>query len=300
MLVSIVAPIYKHEKYLAACLDSIYAQDWPDLEMVLVDDCSPDQSFELAKSICATRAFASRFHKIQVQRNAVNKGAAETINVAIAAAKGDIIMIINTDDLYSTARVTACATAVDAGHEFVFSGIQCIDILGNRDISREGADFEYLAASAKEFSAASLAFMECNRAISTGNFCFTRELYARVGPFRNLLYCHDWDFLLRCCLHTEPRMLAECHYYYRLHGGNSFRALNVVADRESRFVLSNFFHALLDGSASNTELVNLARTPGFLDAVLAPGRGTPWQEWQAACRGERPRALAPIHEPVPT
>lgn len=299
MLVSIVAPIYRHEKYLAACLDSIYAQDWDDLELVLIDDCSPDQSFELAKSICATRAFASRFRNIQLRRNAENKGAAETISAAIAAANGDIIMIVNTDDLYSSARVTTCATAIDAEHQFVYSGIQCIDALGYRNISREAADFEFLAASAKEFPVGSLAFMECNRAISTGNFCFTRELYTRVGPFRDLSYCHDWDFLLRCCLHTEPRMVPDQHYFYRLHGDNSFRALDAIADRESRFVLSNFFHVLLGGRATNEELATLARTPGFFDALLAPASGTPWEEWQAACRGERPRSLPPTHAPMP-
>jgi hypothetical protein len=68
-----------------------------------------------------------------------------------------------------------------------------------------------------------------NVAISTGNFFFRRSLYREVGEFRPYKLCHDWDFILRCLLCTEPVYVPEPLYGYRLHTANSFSSLMSTA-----------------------------------------------------------------------
>jgi GT2 family glycosyltransferase len=296
--VSLVAPIYRHELYLAECLASFARQDWPELELVLIDDCSPDDSFRLAEAICAEPAFRARFSRIHVERNTANRGAPATLNAAIAASTGAVVMIVNTDDVYAPGRVAACMAAVEAGHELVFTGVACIGPDGAQLHSAEALRFEGAVEEAAGFPLLSLAFLGGNAAISTGNFCITRALLNRVGGFRDLAYCHDWDLALRCCLVTEPFLVAEAHYLYRLHGTNSFRALEGVAERESRFLLRDFFDALLAGNATNAPLAAIAATPGMLDALLLAG--VPREEWRDARAGRAPRRLQPPALAVPT
>ena len=49
MKVSIIIPIFKVEKYIKRCLESVVSQDYSDIECILVNDCSPDDSFSIAK-----------------------------------------------------------------------------------------------------------------------------------------------------------------------------------------------------------------------------------------------------------
>lgn len=64
-----------------------------------------------------------------------------------------------------------------------------------------------------------------------------------------------------------------------------------MADRESRFLLRDFFDALVAGAADNAALLAIARTPGVLETLLGPG--APLEEWRDARAGRAPRRLQP-------
>lgn len=90
-LISIIVPVYKVEKYLDKCISSIVGQTYRNLEILLVDDGSPDRSGE----ICDT--WAAKDSRIQVihQQNA---GGGAARNVALDRARGDLIGFIDSDD----------------------------------------------------------------------------------------------------------------------------------------------------------------------------------------------------------
>ena len=89
--VSAIVAIYKSEKFLPKLIDSIINQTWQNLEILLVDDGSPDNS----GAICDN--YASRDDRIRVIHKK-NGGACEARNVGLAEATGEYILIIDGDD----------------------------------------------------------------------------------------------------------------------------------------------------------------------------------------------------------
>lgn len=91
-LVSIIIPVYGVEQYLADCIDSILAQTYSNLEVILIDDASPDG----CGVICD--AYAERDCRVKVIHKA-NGGAASARNVGLETATGAYICFVDSDDL---------------------------------------------------------------------------------------------------------------------------------------------------------------------------------------------------------
>ena len=90
-LISVIVPIYNVEKYLAKCIDSIIEQSYDNLEIILVDDGSPDR----CPQICDT--YAKKDSRIRVVHRK-NGGLSAARNNGIDIASGDYIMFVDSDD----------------------------------------------------------------------------------------------------------------------------------------------------------------------------------------------------------
>ncbi len=90
-LISILVPVYNVEKYVCECIDSIIAQTYKNLEIILVDDGSTDQS----GAICDE--YAQKDSRIKVIHQE-NKGLAAVRNVAVATATGEYVGFVDSDD----------------------------------------------------------------------------------------------------------------------------------------------------------------------------------------------------------
>lgn len=95
MLISIIIPIYNVEKYIASCLESVYQQTYQDIEVILVNDCTPDRSMTIAQSIA--NKHKNKYPTIIINHEQ-NKGLSESRNSGIKVAKGDYIYFIDSDD----------------------------------------------------------------------------------------------------------------------------------------------------------------------------------------------------------
>ena len=90
-MLSIIVPVYKAERYLARCVDSILNQTYRDLELILVDDGSPDNSGQMCD------AYAEQDQRVRVIHKE-NGGVSTARNVGLDAAKGDYITFVDSDD----------------------------------------------------------------------------------------------------------------------------------------------------------------------------------------------------------
>lgn len=99
--VSLIVPIYKVEKYVERCLHSIFKQTFSDVEYILINDCTPDRSIEIAKKII--KVYPNK--RISLLENEVNIGSAGVRNIGINVAKGKYIIFIDSDDYVEPAML---------------------------------------------------------------------------------------------------------------------------------------------------------------------------------------------------
>ncbi|WP_049521773.1 glycosyltransferase family 2 protein [Streptococcus mitis] len=91
-MISVIIPVYNVERYLEECLNSIQYQSYTDIEVVLVNDGSTDNSKTICKRYCEED---SRFLLI----NQKNQGQSVARNVGVAASKGEFIAFVDSDDI---------------------------------------------------------------------------------------------------------------------------------------------------------------------------------------------------------
>ena len=103
--VSVVIPSYNHAAFVAEAVRSVLAQTLADLELVVVDDGSTDDSLAVLRGLADPR--------LQVHRQ-VNQGAHAAINVGLARARGDVLAVLNSDDAYQSRRLARAVAALDS------------------------------------------------------------------------------------------------------------------------------------------------------------------------------------------
>ena len=97
-LVSVIVPVYNVEKHLRDCVDSILAQTYPELEIILVDDGSPDGSPAICDEYAASDPRVRVIHKN-------NHGVSAVRNTGLDAAEGKWIVFVDSDDTIATGMI---------------------------------------------------------------------------------------------------------------------------------------------------------------------------------------------------
>lgn len=133
-LVSIVIPVYNAGKYLDASIGSLLGQTYEDIEIILVEDGSTDDSL----NIC--RRYASSNPKVRLITHDVNKGYGVSRNDGIDAATGFWVMLLDADDEYLPDAVEKMVSAAESGGaKMVFSTFYSVSVDGIRSVQECGA-----------------------------------------------------------------------------------------------------------------------------------------------------------------
>ncbi len=93
--VSIVIPVYKVEKYIERCLRSVFNQTYANIECIIVNDCTPDNSFIIAKKIIESYQDSIDFKFVEHEKN---RGLSEARNTGIKMATGHYYFFLDSDD----------------------------------------------------------------------------------------------------------------------------------------------------------------------------------------------------------
>ena len=218
--VSVVIPSYNHAAWVAAAVESALAQTLADLEVIVVDDGSTDESRAVLRAL--------RDPRLTVVEQA-NAGAHAALNAGIARAAAPLVAILNSDDLYQPERLAACVAALTADVGLVGSWIEIIHADGRSAGVKHGwRDCEPwpLAHPERSFRAGDdprAALLTEHYLGTTSNFVFRRADWQAVGGFRPLRYAHDWDFALRLAERAPPRLIEQPLLRYRVHDRNTIR-----------------------------------------------------------------------------
>lgn len=96
-LVSIITPMYKGAEFVGETIETVIAQTYKNWEMIIVDDCSPDDG----AGIRVVESFAQRDPRIHLIASKVNKGSSGARNIALEVAEGQYISFLDSDDLWA-------------------------------------------------------------------------------------------------------------------------------------------------------------------------------------------------------
>ena len=196
---SIVTPTYNRRDMLVEALDSARAQDWPALEHIVVDGGSTDGTLDLVRSraeLCLIEG--------------PDKGVYDALNKGIAAATGDVICFLNSDDVLEPGALKAAADGFA-------ENLKCDSVCGGARLVAGTETIEvYDRDEDKCLTSARTALLGAS--IVNARF-FRRAVFSSIGTF-SLEYpiVSDRDFLMRAIvrgLNTKP--IDQLVYTYRRH-----------------------------------------------------------------------------------
>lgn len=125
-LVSIITPSFNAEKFIAQTIESVQKQTHTNWEMIIVDDCSVDNTFSIIKEI------ALKDKRIQYLRLEKNSGTGIARNIALSKSKGKYIAFVDSDDLWKPTKLEKQIDYLTTNQlPFTFSFYDCIDEEGN-------------------------------------------------------------------------------------------------------------------------------------------------------------------------
>lgn len=228
--VSVIIPLYNHEKYIEAALESVFGQTRPPAEVIVIDDGSSDRSPEIAMRLC------SRYEGAVFWRQ-TNRGAHNTINAGLQRATRPVLAILNSDDIYRVDRLELCLAAMERnGAGIVASGIHFIDAQGTYI---ENPWYVEALAYLKEIGNTSLALLNGNFLMTTSNLVIHRRVLQDAGYFRNYRYAHDLEFFVRVLARSHRLFVhEEAMLDYRYHPGNTIKEDHTRVRIEWAFILS--------------------------------------------------------------
>jgi glycosyltransferase involved in cell wall biosynthesis len=191
-LVSALVPVFNGERFLAEALDSIFAQGWEPLEVVVLDDGSTDSSAEIARS------YPVRYLHQE------NAGIAAARNAAIAAANGEIVAFLDADDVWLPGTLAKRVRHLVAHPEVGY-------VVGKMDVFLETGN------ERPEWIASKFLDEPQNGLLQT--FVARREVFDRVGGFdTKFAISEDMDWFARAKDGgVRGDMLDDVCARYRLH-----------------------------------------------------------------------------------
>ncbi|MBV9453468.1 MAG: glycosyltransferase [Rubrobacter sp.] len=223
-LVSIVIPAYNHADYLTEAIESILAQDYPNIELLVLDDGSTDNTREVLEG------YAGRFYW---ETHKDNMGQAATLNKGWRMSKGEILGRLSADDLLYPEAVSASVKCLRKNLEavLVYCDFELIDE-HSRVIRRiQAPEFSYRDMVAKLITA-----------FGPGTF-FPRSALEKAGPWdESLTRMPDYEYWLRLGLYGRfvriPRVLTA----FRMHENSiSFREGDESGSQEYIRILTDYF-----------------------------------------------------------
>lgn len=121
-MISVIIPVYNAEKYLQETINTVLEQTYTDWELILVDDCSSDGSFQIATQ---NESADTRIHVIHSEKNL---GASKSRNLGLDAAKGRYIAFLDADDIWNADKLTRSLQYLQENDfGFVFTGYEFAD-----------------------------------------------------------------------------------------------------------------------------------------------------------------------------
>lgn len=227
-LISIVMAVYEPNlQWFREQLDSLEAQTYPNLELLVIDDCSPTVPFETVQQYIAE---SIRSFPYQVQRNEKNLGSNGTFEKLTQQARGKYIAYCDQDDVWLPEKLEILQKTIEqTGAKLVCSDMYIIDGQGKQAANSITKVRRHHVFHSGDNLAEGLLF----RNFVTGcTILMPTEIARQAIPFCPYMV-HDHYLALYAALHGAIQSVMEPLIRYRIHGNNQTGLLAGITDKQS-------------------------------------------------------------------
>lgn len=201
--VSIVVPMYNAEKWIASTMNSLITQEFKNLEIIVVNDGSTDNSENTLKHFFFDKRI--RYFKKE------NGGTGSALNIGHYNARGKYVTWCSADNIYFPNFISVLHNAItqfrNAGApvHFVYSDFTYIDERGRRfrDLVHQNPQPRNDLVNGYDLGM---------------SFLYSKELWDKTGPYWNRI-CEDYDWVVRAAQHTEFGLVRAILAAFRVHPG---------------------------------------------------------------------------------
>lgn len=227
-LVSIVIPNYNGGQFISEAISSAIEQDYPNIEIIVVDDGSTDNSLEILE------AFKGRVTIIQSK----NAGASSARNLGIMASKGDYIAFFDSDDIWEKNKLSLqLEFMIREQLDLVYCHGQEFGGEDGTNVFHEAIFHGDCYPDFKKFPTRAIIEMGPSTSVIRKSLLHSSGIFdtSFTGP------AEDWDFFRRYCRYAKVGFCDQILVYHRNHSNNvSIRSLNEYYLGNRRALLKMF------------------------------------------------------------
>jgi len=228
--ITVLIPSFRHEVFIEETLHSVLAQRYGNFKVLVVDDCSPDDTVARARTV--------KDDRIDVRVNPKNLGLGSSVLAALDQIDTPYVALLNSDDLFHPNRLSTCRDVLEQNDtvQLVTTGIQTVDQNGgqltptNASLVLDGKKvFDWIQWFARVTPTEDLSqedlfasLLECNFLVTSSNLVARTDwLRAQADGLRSLKYCLDWQLFMQAALEGTLHHVHEPLIAYRLHASNT-------------------------------------------------------------------------------
>lgn len=196
--ISVILPVYNGATYLRDSIESVLKQDYLDLELIIIDDCSFDNSSEIAK------IYVNADPRVIYFRNERNLKLPACLNLGFSKAGGTYWTWTSCDNLYYKNAFTVMVEELESDPYvgLVYADREAIDDIGKV--------IGYISAGTPDDLIIENVVGAC--------FLYKKEVALKVGLYNlNCFLCEDYEYWLRIGLSAKLKRINKCLYKYRYH-----------------------------------------------------------------------------------
>ena len=204
-LVSVVIPCYNHQYYVEKSLKSVINQTYKNIEIIVIDDGSKDNSVKVLKELQKNNKFI-----LECQEN---MGVCNTLNRAIGMSNGKYIAILASDDYWDLTKIEKQVKVLETSKNSEFCFTQALEFDSNTDKNMRIFPKNPLSGNV-------LNSVFVRQHVPAGSMMFSKNLFDKINGFDESLKEEDWDFVIRSAANTNFISIKEPLFFYRSHETN--------------------------------------------------------------------------------
>jgi glycosyltransferase involved in cell wall biosynthesis len=226
-LVTVVMPNLNKGRFIADAIDSVLSQTYVNLELMVVDNGSADQSLSIIEG------FVRRDSRVTLLEES-KRGVARAINAGLTRAKGEFVMVVGSDDLLAKEGISKQVSCLqEENAPLCYTEGWILDEWGKPTGRLYNRDWVKLPSTCE-----GMIFHELIRKVFVlpASVMYSRRCFENGMFDSSLTFGEDWDLLVRLSRSLEFRYIPEPLYGWRIYSGN------MMVKGNERFVNENHVH----------------------------------------------------------